>query len=96
MLRLYGCGQKNIKKYYIMKGTSGYGLVYKSDKECQLVGYCDSDYARDLDDKKSISRLLFCYGSKPIAWNCYKQKVITLSSCEAEYISSTLAICQGI
>ena len=44
---------KRILRY--VKGTSGYGLVYKSDKECQLVGYCDSDYARDLDDRKSTS-----------------------------------------
>ena len=59
MQRLYGCGKKNIKKYYIMKGTSGYGLVYKSDRECQLVGYCDSDYARDLDDKKEYIKTSF-------------------------------------
>ena len=44
------------------------------------------DYAGDLDDRKSTLRLIFFYGSKPIAWNCCKQKVIALSSCEAEYI----------
>ena len=60
------------------------------------MGYCDSDYAADLDDPKSTSGYIFLYGSKPIAWNCCKQKVIALSSCEAEYISSTLAVCQGI
>ena len=60
------------------------------------MGYCDSDYAGDLDDRKSTSGYIFIYGSKPIAWNCCKQKVIALSSCESEYISSTLAVCQGI
>ena len=85
---------KRILRY--VKGTKDYGLIYKSDKECELIGYCDSDYGRDLDDRKSTSGLIFFYGSKLIAWNCCKQKVIALSSCEAEYISSTMAVCQGI
>ena len=49
-----------------------------------------------LDDKKSTSGLIFLYGSKPIKWNCCKQKVIALLSCEAEYISSTLVVYQEI
>ena len=74
-----------------MKGTKNYGLLYKSDKNCKFLGYCDSDYAGDLDDHKRTLGLIFFFESKPIAWNCCKQKVIALSSCEAEYISSTLA-----
>ena len=58
--------------------------------------FCDSDYAGDVDDRKSTSGLILFYGSKLIAWNCSKQKVITLSSCEAEYISSKMVVCQGI
>ena len=34
---------KRILRY--VKGTTDYGLVYKSDKECVCIGYCDSDYA---------------------------------------------------
>ena len=85
---------KRILRY--LKGTIDYGLIYKIDKECELMGYCDSDYASDVDDRKSTSGLIFFYRSKPIAWNSSKQKVISLSSCEAEYISSTMAVCQGI
>ena len=70
--------------------------MYVSDKEPRLIGYCDSDYAGDLDDKKSTSGYIFLLGSKPIAWNCSKQKVVALSSCEAEYISSTSAVCKGV
>ena len=85
---------KRILRY--VKGTTDYGLKYKSDKECELIGYYDCDYAGDLDDTKSTSGLIFFLGCKPIVWNCSKQKVIALSSCEAEYISSTIAVCQGI
>ena len=40
--------EKRVLRY--IKGTSDYGLVYESDKECRLMEYCDSDYAGDLDD----------------------------------------------
>ena len=59
---------KRILRY--VKETIGYGFVYKLEKECQLLGYCDNDYGGDLDDRKSTSGLIFLYGSKPIAWNC--------------------------
>ena len=85
---------KRILRY--VKGTIDYGPKYKSYKVCKLIGYCENDYVGDLDDKKSTSGLIFFLRSKPIAWNCSKQKVIALSSCDAEYISSTLAVCQGI
>ena len=49
--------EKRILRY--IKGTSDYGLVYGKDKECRLLGYCDSDYARDLDDRKSTSGNFF-------------------------------------
>ena len=48
---------KRILRY--IKGTSDYGLVFGKDKECKLVGYCDSDYAGDLDDRKSTSGNVF-------------------------------------
>ena len=70
--------------------------MYVSDKELRLTGYCDSDYAGDLDDRKSTYGYIFLLGSKPIAWNCSKQKVVALSSCEAKYISSTSVVCQGV
>ena len=85
---------KRILRY--VKGNLKYGLVYGSEKECHLLGYYDSDYARDLDDKKSTSWLIFFYRSKTIVWSFCKQKVIALSSHETEYIASTWAACQWI
>ena len=70
--------------------------MYESDKEPRLIGYCDMDYTGDLDDRKSTSGYIFLLSSKQITWNCCKQKVVAWSSCEVEYISSTLAVCQGV
>ena len=53
-----------------VKGTIDYGLVYKSEEDREWIGYCDSDYAGDLDDRKSTSSLIFFNGSKLIVWNC--------------------------
>ena len=85
---------KSILRY--VKGTTNFGLKYKSDEESDLIGYCDSVYAGELDDRKSTSGLIFFLETNPIVWNCSKQKVIALLSCEAEYISSTMVVCQGI
>ena len=45
---------KRVLRY--VKGTTEYGLVYRRDKESSLIGFCDSDYAGDQDDRKSTSR----------------------------------------
>eukprot|EP00253_Pinus_taeda_P021187 PITA_21187 len=50
-----------------------------------LVGFTDSDWASDPDDRKSTASYVFTLGSRPITWACKKQSVISLSSAEAEY-----------
>jgi hypothetical protein len=40
--------------------------------------------------------VLFYLGSCPVTWQSQKQKVVALSSCEAEYIAGTTAACQGV
>eukprot|EP00253_Pinus_taeda_P009987 PITA_09987 len=50
-----------------------------------LVGFTDSDWAGDLDDRKSTAGYVFTLGSRPITWACKKQASISLSSAEAEY-----------
>eukprot|EP00253_Pinus_taeda_P028076 PITA_28076 len=53
-----------------------------------LVGFTDSDWAGDPDDRKFISGYVFTLGSGPITWDCKKQAAISLSSAEAEYRGS--------
>eukprot|EP00253_Pinus_taeda_P016602 PITA_16602 len=50
-----------------------------------LVGFIDSDWVGDPNDRKSIAGYVFTLGSGPITWACKKQSVIYLSSGEAEY-----------
>ena len=50
-----------------------------------LVGFTDSYWVDDPDDRKSIAGYVFSLGSRPVTWACKKQQALALSSAEAEY-----------
>ena len=86
---------KRILRY--IKGTENYGLLYKKgDVRGELVGFSDSDFAGDCDDRKSTSGYIFFFGGMAVSWSSQKQSIVALSSCEAEYIAATSATCQAI
>jgi hypothetical protein len=85
---------KRVLRY--VAGTLHFGCCYKRKKNPQLVGYSDSDMAGDIDTRKSTSGILFFLGDNTITWQSQKQKIVALSSCEAEYIAATTAACQGV
>ena len=62
----------------------------------ELVGYTDSDHAGDIEDRKSTSGNVFSLGNNLVTWSSQKQKIVTLSSCEAEYVAAAVAACQGV
>jgi hypothetical protein len=86
---------KHLLRY--IAGTRDLGCCYtRQDSEAKLVGYSDADWAGDIDDRKSTSGVLFFFGGCPISWQSTKQKIVALSSCEAEYVAATAAACQGV
>ena len=86
---------KRVLRY--LKGTIDFGLVYvKGGKNLNVIGYSDSDFVGDVEDRKSTSGQVFFLGGLQITWNSLKQKVVALSSCEAEYIVIMSAVCQGV
>ena len=50
-----------------------------------LIGFTDSDWVGDPDDRKSTAGYVFTLGAGPITWSYKKQSAIYLSSAEAEY-----------
>eukprot|EP00253_Pinus_taeda_P007569 PITA_07569 len=74
---------KRILRY--VRGTVQFGIHYSAEASHLLVGFTDSDWAGDHDDRKSTAGYMFTLGSGPITWDCKKQGVISLSSAEAEY-----------
>ena len=86
---------KRILRY--IKGTSELGIHYRRGEEIEgIVAYSDSDYAGDLDDRRSTSGYVFMMGTGAVAWCSKKQAVVTLSTTEAEYISAAVCACQVI
>jgi len=75
---------KRVFRY--IKGTKYFSLLYKPSTG-YLQGYCDSDWAGDVKDRRSTSGYVFTLGGTPIAWKTRKQQTVALSSCEAEYMS---------
>jgi hypothetical protein len=62
----------------------------------RFTGYCDSDLAGDIDTSKSTSGTMFFLGGCLVCWQSTKQKVVALSSCEAEYIAAASAATQAL
>jgi len=51
-----------------------------------LVGFTDSDYAGDIEDRKSTSGYVFLMNSSVVSWCSKKQPIVTLSTIEAEFV----------
>lgn len=73
---------KRILRY--LKATSHYGITYGKDGK-QLRAYTDSDWAGDLDDRRSCSGNVLMLSTGPISWKSKKQASVALSTMEAEY-----------
>lgn len=85
---------KRVLRY--LKGTVSFGLFYRKGGKEELIGYTDSDYAGDQDDRKSTSGYVFMLSSGAVSWSSKKQPVVTLSTTEAEFIAAASSACQAV
>ena len=58
--------------------------------------FSDADMGGDIDGRRSTSGVLVFLSPAPISWLSLKQKVVALSSCEAEYVAAATAACQAM
>ncbi|CAJ2662759.1 unnamed protein product [Trifolium pratense] len=71
-----------------LKGTIGHGIMFSSEKgNPSVVGYVDSDYAGDMDDKRSTTGYVFTLAGEPICWKSSVQSIVAMSTTEAEYMA---------
>ena len=57
----------------------------------KLQGYVDADFASDIDSRKSTTGFVFTLGGITISWALNLQKIVILSTTEAEYVAAIKA-----
>ena len=69
---------------YIQK-TLDVGLIFKKDDMIgqYVIRYCDSDYAGDLDKRRSTTGYVFTLAKAPVSWKSILQSTVALSTMEA-------------
>ncbi|XP_015166475.1 uncharacterized mitochondrial protein AtMg00810-like [Solanum tuberosum] len=87
---------KRVLRY--IKGTSKFGTFFPTFVEVtmNLIGYSDSDWGGRVDDSRSTSGYLFCFGTSCFRWSSRKQEITAQSIVEAEYIAAASAVNQAI
>ncbi|KAJ0431334.1 putative RNA-directed DNA polymerase [Helianthus annuus] len=80
---------KRVLRY--IKGTVEQGVWFKRENEPKLIGFCDADYAGDLNERRSTTGYVFMYGSGAVSWRSKRQPTVSLSTTEAEYRAAAVA-----
>lgn len=75
---------KRILKY--LKKTKSYALKYDSKQSFDILGYVDADWGSDIISRRSYTGFIFKLSGAAISWQSRKQRVVALSSTEAEYM----------
>ncbi|CAI7733845.1 unnamed protein product [Closterium sp. NIES-53] len=84
---------------HYLVSTPTTGLIYYKNITTtpKLIGYVDADHAGDPDNRRSRTGYIYRLEPiGPISWQSSKQKLIALSSAEAEYIALCSATKEGL
>lgn len=81
---------KRIFKY--LRDSFNMGICYTGSRDPNILfAYVDSDYARDVDDRKSRSGCCLILNDGPVSWFSRKQLCVATSTTESEYVAASLA-----
>lgn len=85
---------KRILRY--LKATSNAKLRYSKDGNSHFIGFCDSDYAGNSDDRRSCSGYSFLLQGGAISWSSKRQQTVALSTTEAEYMALSTTVQEAL
>ncbi|XP_057808442.1 aldehyde oxidase GLOX [Salvia miltiorrhiza] len=68
-----------------LKGTTDYGILLEKKEDLEVDGFTDADWASNPNDRKSTAGYFTFVGGNLVTWRSKKQKVVALSSAEAEF-----------
>jgi len=64
----------------------------KAHVQVDVCAFADADWANDKGDRRSISGWVAKLNGDPVSWSSKKQRVVALSTCEAELYAESAAI----
>ncbi|XP_044334532.1 uncharacterized mitochondrial protein AtMg00810 isoform X1 [Triticum aestivum] len=79
-----------------LKGSLGKGLWFKLNQHLDVEGYCDADWASNIDDRRSTSGYCIFVGGNLVSWRSKKQDVVARSTVEAEYRAMAVSMSEMI
>ncbi|CAD7087458.1 unnamed protein product [Hermetia illucens] len=83
--------------YRFLVGTTEFGIMYKSGgSNSKLQGFSNSDFASDTETRRSTTGYAFCLSNGIVTWSSQRQKLVTLSTTEAEYVAAAAAAKEAI
>ncbi|CAA7043512.1 unnamed protein product [Microthlaspi erraticum] len=77
-----------------LKGAPSQGILFRSNSAISLEAFSDADYASCLTTRRSLTGYVMLLGGSPISWQTIKHRVVSRSSCEAEYCSLADTVCE--
>lgn len=87
---------KRLLRY--LRGTADFKLHLgrRPNSGINLVGWTDSDWAGDIDTRRSVGGFVFDVAGSSITWSSKKQPTVALSTVEAEYMAASNATKEAI
>lgn len=84
---------KRIFRY--LKGTKNLKLCFGLC-DLDIKGYTNTDFAKDVDNRKSTSGHVFLFGGTAVSWLSKKQSCVAKYTIEAEYIAYSTAVSNAV
>ncbi|RVW60435.1 Retrovirus-related Pol polyprotein from transposon RE1 [Vitis vinifera] len=89
--RSYECRYADFEIFEVLPGK---GLMFSKNDHLRVEGYTDADWAGNIMDRKSTSGYFTFVGGNLVTWRSKKQKVVALSSAEAEFRGMAKGLCE--
>ncbi|XP_034674238.1 secreted RxLR effector protein 161-like [Vitis riparia] len=77
-----------------LNSSPGKGLLFSKNGHLRINGYTDANWAGNISDRRSTSGYFMFVCGNLITWRSKKQKVVALSSSEAEFRGMAKKLCE--